>query len=34
MDQLGVGVVWDAVLLFSLTFHEAAHASHGHAIHI
>jgi len=26
MDQLGVGVVWYAVLLFSLTFHEAAHA--------
>ena len=26
MDPLGVGVVWYAVLLFSLTFHEAAHA--------
>lgn len=26
MDQLAVGVVWYAVLLFSLTFHEAAHA--------
>jgi len=26
MDQLGIGVVWYAVLLFSLTFHEAAHA--------
>jgi len=26
MDQLGVGIVWYAVLLFSLTFHEAAHA--------
>ena len=26
MEQLGVGVVWYAVLLFSLTFHEAAHA--------
>jgi Zn-dependent protease len=26
MDLLGVGVVWYAVLLFSLTFHEAAHA--------
>jgi Zn-dependent protease len=26
MEQLGVGIVWYAVLLFSLTFHEAAHA--------
>jgi Zn-dependent protease len=26
MEQLGIGVVWYAVLLFSLTFHEAAHA--------
>jgi len=26
MDQLAVGVIWYAVLLFSLTFHEAAHA--------
>ena len=26
MDPLGVGVIWYAVLLFSLTFHEAAHA--------
>ncbi len=26
MDQLGVAVVWYAVLVFSLTFHEAAHA--------
>jgi len=26
MDQLGVGLVWYVVLLFSLTFHEAAHA--------
>jgi Zn-dependent protease len=26
LDQLAVGVVWYAVLLFSLTFHEAAHA--------
>ena len=26
MDQLAIGVVWYAVLLFSLTFHEAAHA--------
>ncbi len=26
MEQLGVGVVWYAVLLFSLTLHEAAHA--------
>ena len=26
MEELGVGVIWYAVLLFSLTFHEAAHA--------
>jgi Zn-dependent protease len=26
MEQIGIGVVWYAVLLFSLTFHEAAHA--------
>jgi Zn-dependent protease len=26
MDQLGNAVIWYAVLLFSLTFHEAAHA--------
>jgi Zn-dependent protease len=26
MDQLGTAIVWYAVLLFSLTFHEAAHA--------
>lgn len=26
MDQLGTGLVWYAVLLFSLTFHEASHA--------
>ena len=30
MDQLGVGVIWYAVLLFSLTFHEAAHAWAAH----
>jgi Zn-dependent protease len=30
MDELGVGVVWYAVLLFSLTFHEAAHAWAAH----
>jgi len=30
MEQLGVGVVWYAVLLFSLTFHEAAHAWAAH----
>jgi Zn-dependent protease len=26
MDQLGTAIVWYAALLFSLTFHEAAHA--------
>ncbi len=26
MDAIAVGIVWYAVLLFSLTFHEAAHA--------
>src|SRR5262245_16664423 len=26
MEQLGIGLAWYAVLLFSLTFHEAAHA--------
>jgi Zn-dependent protease len=26
MEQIGVGLVWYAVLLFSLSFHEAAHA--------
>ena len=26
VDALGLGIVWYVVLLFSLTFHEAAHA--------
>lgn len=26
MEQLGTGLVWYAVLIFSLTFHEASHA--------